>query len=193
MVEGASPELLRELLNEYEELIRDRTPDDWNTAQPGLRRIEIVEFLASIGLVPPDEIIVWWEWQGGHATGRPYSIRHPHLTLDSAKSVRETSGVGFGEFEWNPSWLPVAGEGPKFNIAVDCSGDHTPPLVRAISPEEASTTHDVDSVFQVVSLCTPVAWWIEAIRQGWYFVDENQNWQLRWAELPPEWKRTLLV
>jgi hypothetical protein len=113
--------------------------------------------------------------------------------LDEALSTRGTLGVGFGEFEWNPSWFPVAGEGPKFNIAVDFSGDQVPPLVRAISPEDASTTHDSSSRFQVVSLCTPVRWWIEAIREGLYFVDEHQKWKVRWNDLPPEWKRTLLV
>jgi hypothetical protein len=40
-------------------------------------------------------------------------------------------------------------------------------LVRAVDPEFGGT-QPWQTQQQVVSLCTPVTWWIDSIRRGWY-------------------------
>ena len=41
-------------------------------------------------------------------------------------------------------------------------------LLRVRSVEDSYRTQDWQTDYQVVSLCTPVVWWIDAIRRGWY-------------------------
>ena len=59
------------------------------------------------------------------------------------------------------------------------------PLVRFVSDDGSTSTQDSDTEYQVVSLCTPVTWWIDSIRRGWYKWDGGSSTWTRDAQAQP--------
>lgn len=193
-VEGASPELLSELLTEYGTILKRTSPQIWESSLPGLPREQIIDGLGSAGLPPSEELIAWWTWRNGHAPGTPHGLRNPQLSLRAALSLRSDDEDTAYEMLPSQSWLRVAGEGLKRSIGVSCEEDLNPPSVRSIAPEfdrqHGRVTHG-----QAVSLCTFVAWQLVAIEEGWNRYDpESGFWKLEnWEGIPLEWRLTGIV
>ena len=78
LVEGASPELLRELLEQYEEKLVALGAPVRETMLPGIGRDEVESKLALRGLACPDEIAVWFGWHNGYNRA---GMRHPGIPL----------------------------------------------------------------------------------------------------------------
>jgi hypothetical protein len=74
---------------------------------------------------------------------------------------------GQEDWQWDPRWLQIMGDAN--GLAIFCGGEPTSaPLVRGITWDRAYGTQLTQTVRQAVSLCTPVTWWIDALRHGWY-------------------------
>lgn len=190
-VEGASPELLRDLLVEYERELMNRQPEYVGALSSGRDSHEIVTALESAGIAPAEELIVWWKWHDGvptsHAGGYP---RRPH-PLAHAVGDRDTvipphSGLS-GE-----GWVPILGDSRGIAVRLDAHSAKT--IVRYFEPgwEFGAPEPPFD---QAVSLCTPVTWWIHGLREGWQSYDPGSPvpWWTDVTSFPMEWRRTELL
>jgi hypothetical protein len=74
---------------------------------------------------------------------------------------------GFEDWQWNPSWVQLLGD--NNGLAIECR-DQTDlsPRVRPLSTTGEWGTQPGNGPEQVVSLCTPVTWWIESLRANEY-------------------------
>jgi hypothetical protein len=176
-VEGASSELLSELLQELETELRDAGVPVDAAFRPGTSAPQLRAAFALAGVAVPDEIVVWFGWHDG--VNRPIGNRV--LPIFEMWSSEETiqkyvnpngAPKGSEAWQWNPEWLHFVGD--NNGIAVSCgSGPEAAPLVRRISAGLDYGTQAGDTLHQVVSLCTPVTWWIESMRNGWYKWDRR--------------------
>ena len=167
-VEGAPAEMLTELLRELDEsLTRAGFPVD-RLLLPGSDEGSIRAAVARVGLIAPDELVAWFSWHEGSArldAARPFVPGCTLWSLESVLSLYEKEPLG--EEEWNPNWLQVIG--PNVGIAVYCDSDAAaPPLLRSVAPDSEFGTQPNQTARQVVSLCTPVAWWLDSLANGWY-------------------------
>lgn len=193
-VEGASPELLAELLNEYEsELSSAGVPVSRALAPPADAEALVAAF-ESQGLNLPEELRVWWAWHNGLVQTAPrVPTRFNFLPFEQALRIYDESTFGTDSFSWHRGWLKITRGNNALAVRCDAHGS---PLVRFVSPTGASTAPE-DTETQVVSLCTAVSWWITAIRKGWAFRDpsagEWAEWQLDTSEGPFEWLLTGVI
>lgn len=186
-VEGASPDLLAELLVELEACV---TAAGGTTSHlnRGLRRAEAESALATAGLPLPPELSTWFGWHNGEVwkdawNPGPLALpASPLLTLDESLGMRAAEEpIGVPEWDWDPRWLRLTGEW-KLGVAIRCITADDAPLARMIMDEMRAYVSDTQS--QVVSLCTPITWWIEAIRAGYYTWD-GRFWAVNTEALPP--------
>ena len=192
----SGPAALRSLLDELEETVRSfgGHPEVW--LQPGLTPEAVESTLAKVELRANDELITWFGWHNGvaHSTdglGRPLILpgivpgdlqgltqRYRASVFDMVipsenGAVMEprlfTWGLGFG-------WLPLESSN-QTRYAVSCHGAREAvPLIRR-AEAEAPFDSAWDDKLQAVSLCTPVLWWLEALANGAYQFDaQNQAW-----------------
>jgi len=192
-VEGASAGLLSELLGDLEtEMRKQKVPVDRWLAPPASPETVRSEF-ADIGLIAPDEAIAWFGWHNGVQSVAGSNGALPvfeGISLQVSKRKFTGSRLGQGEWDWNPNWLQIMGW--KYGIAVSCAGvPDEPPLVRSV--EDEWMTQEWQTDHQVVSLCTPVTWWIDAIRRGAYVFDRSTNWWQRDIKQIPHHVRMYLM
>ncbi|MEO6116792.1 MAG: hypothetical protein ABIP33_10435 [Pseudolysinimonas sp.] len=76
--------------------------------------------------------------------------------------------------------------GDANGLAIFCDGDPVdPPLVRGITWDREYGTQPHQTLRQAVSLCTPVAWWVDALRRGRYRWNERTNaWDVDYSKQP---------
>lgn len=194
-VEGASAALLVTLLEEYGSELQERGVPVAEGLARGVDVQHTRSTFAELGLVPPQEVEVWFGWQNGAVAfeGRsvwllpriePWSIR----TVVDSYSGRER---GSETWEWHPRWVQLAGE--KEGIAVWFSEDPLdPPLVRAIEWGEGMQPGDPSK--EVVSLCTVVTWWLDGLRSGRYTWDRDTwSWATENPKVADPRNKTLLL
>ncbi len=190
IVEGAGAALLRDLLSAFDEETERRGGSNKEQLQDGLSEDEIRTALGAIGLTPPDELVVWWGWHNGIRPGKQSQSRWEQRRLDDSVQIYRQQLLGTGVGEWNPNWLRFAGPHTNHGWSVSCAPDGFPPLVRATDPVEA-TTQPEETRFQVVSLCTPVTWWLTGITEGWSVWNEKlEFWETDLTKFPMEWRAT---
>ena len=192
-VEGASPELLGELLDNYARELKRTSPRIYGAMLPGLPKSKISDELGAIGIEPPEEVLVWWNWRNGFRPLVPIGLRHAQLRLEDAVYMYRRSSLGTDIDQWNPHWIHIAGSGNDGD-AVCCQRSDEPPLVRAVSSFDIGTQPYEDPLRQVVSLCTPVTWWLLSIAKGWNSWDPITGfWGWDDSQYPLEWKLTNLM
>jgi hypothetical protein len=190
-IDGAGPQLLTELLATLEERLREaRAPFDEIMGR-GLSRESVQEKLNSIGLTPPEELISWFGWHDTLESARPPWI-FPNLFQMPLASLVQIYPIEVEVGTHPPTWFNIAGD--SNGNAVSCEKDPSqPPLVRALLHDEGGLDFSQDGR-QVVSLCTPVAWWIEALDRGVYTWDLNLGaWRTDRSLLPEIQRHTFLV
>ena len=197
-VEGASPGLLSELLEAYSFELKARDRMTFDALLPGLEPEEIHEKFATIGLEPPEELVVWWGWRNGFRLGNYVGARPLQLTVAQAVRLYEAETLGIttpathDPLVWNPSWIRVAGGGSR-SVAVRC-GQRAVPLVRYVDPEFTGSQDWESAEHQVVSLCTVVTWQLLAIAKRWTVFDQRSGiWVTDWDRYPLEWQITDLI
>jgi hypothetical protein len=190
-VEDAGPELLSRLLSALESERAIHGEPTHRILAPGQSRSEILKQLSPIGLTPPEELVVWWEWSNGLLPGRKGRANFEPFSVQEAIDLYREEQIGEEFYEWNRDWIRVSWE-PNAGMAVSCEQTGRPPLVRNVSP--TSGTQQAETDCQVVSLCTPVTWWLLGLAKGWTVWDDtNQRWQSDIREFPLEWSLTQLV
>jgi len=179
-VEGASAELLSELLGEYQ---REAERHVGLFEMPaGLAESDVRGALQYVGLACPDELVVLFGWHNGSAPNSsrpspfdripPVPLRYTSLQecITAYQGWRENDAesleAGFSGGA-GPDWLPLAGG--FATIAVRCANDQGAPLVKSTSADA--------SAHQVRSLCTLIAWQIQGMASGAYSADENGVWE----------------
>jgi hypothetical protein len=190
-VEGAGPELLSELLAEYETILERTDPSSLASLQPGLTRDDIVQRLDGVELAAPDELIVWWTWRNGFPLMTPHGLMNPQLSIDLALIFREDDeGMCFENLP-SPSWLRVIGDDSRHAIGITCDKNIDPPWVRTVNPE-FNVPDVLGPKYRAVSLCTVMTWHLLSIREGWVrFNPESGTWNWEnYAAVPPEWRAT---
>ncbi|MBX3194178.1 MAG: hypothetical protein KF727_03640 [Microbacteriaceae bacterium] len=169
MVEGAGPELLAELLVELErEMAAAGAPSEM--LAPGISPERCRELLLPICGHVPAEVEVWFEWHNGVLGGADAPRLLRGLEYWSAEQVARADphlGLppGKEEWEWDRRWLRLTGDNYGLIVTTDLRSH---PLVRRWNPELGTAPLSAPSPLQVVSLCTPVARWIGAIRNRWW-------------------------
>jgi len=184
-VEGASATLLGELLLEFEVELRKQNPSIDELLRPPASSKAVHEAFAQMGLIPPDEAVVLFGWHDGCiGTGEGESALPARflLSLKAVTMLFNSSRLGHGEWDWNPKWAQVMGS--KYGLAMSCADvPDRSPLVRSV--EDSAGTADWQTDYQVVSLCTPVTWWIDCMRRGWYKYDQStHSWNRDRTEIP---------
>ncbi|MGE3193888.1 MAG: hypothetical protein AB7K08_10515 [Microbacteriaceae bacterium] len=176
MLVGASAGVLADLLARLEnEMAAAGAPTE--ALAPGIAPERCREVLRPIEGSIPEEVEVWFQWHNGMLGG----TRQPRLlrgldfwSAEQAASADQSGGLPFGEaeWEWDPRWFRLTGD----NYGLIVTTDQRPhPLVRRWNPEIGTSPLHEPSPLQVVSLCTPVARWIEAIRERWWIWDPRTD------------------
>ena len=183
---SASPDLLRTLLDEFEDELRRAGVGFEGWLKPGLDPDEVRATLTVNGFSPNEEVVTWFAWHNGESAPFGASAALPRFALrDLDQVIRHFNGEyaqprGLDWWQWNPAWLRIAwdyGEG----IAVRLNPDPTnTPLVRYVTDDGEFGTQASQTERQVVSLCTPVAWWIKSLRRGWYRFKAHQG--VQWSQ-----------
>ncbi len=149
--------------------------------KPGLPEAQIRSVLSTRGLSAPDELIAWYSRFDGPEFAvdeQPFNC-FPKFALHSLETAitlfdRDSSAPGLGTepWEWDPRWLRLGG--PVQSMAVQCGPiAEAPVLVRSVGDDR--TTQEIRPPYQVVSLCTPLTWWIEGLRAGLYRWDSHSR------------------
>jgi len=185
-VEGASPDLLRELLDRFASTTARLGAPIEDYLNPGISEAEIEDSLGKVGLVPPDELVAWWGWHNGTAPGRNLPLSLDLRSLEISLELYRRQIFGPNQWEWQRSWIPIVGNDPA-GIAIDCSAPRDrPPLVRPVNGSIG--THPDDSDRQAVSLCTVVTWWLLARENGWTYVSADKNfWDVDRSAFRVDW------
>jgi hypothetical protein len=181
-VDGASPELLQELLQTLETEMRAVGVPVSKLLRPGAQRADIQREFHAWAVVAPEEAIVLFEWHDGRFEkpeawwGLPRFEAWSLEYLAAARARRGETPEGFGQWERNPNWMHIMGD--QYGLAMCCADDpENAPLIRF--DDFISGTQEWQIEEQVVSLCTPVTWWIDSIRRGWYQWDKRaQEWHI---------------
>jgi hypothetical protein len=172
-VEGASAELLSRLLSDFELELRGQGVAVDEFLRPGASERDIRAAFDECDLIAPLEAIAWFGWRDG-----PTRTPQSHLVMpmfmgwslaECVRAYRDPRGQPKGSepWQWDPNWLQIMGDAN--GLAIYCSTKETDaPLVRSLSWGREFGTQPAQTLHQVVSLCTPVAWWIDALRNGWY-------------------------
>lgn len=181
-VEGASPELLLGLLEEYQRALHRAGFESRDWLEPGIDRDQVRSVLAPTGLEAPDELLVWYAWQNGprrHADGTifatlPLSFLPAPLAW-SANAYRRQMDEWVPAGLWDRGWLTLQ---DHRGLSVYCGAEPSAPcLVRMQSVEDYDFVTEYRP-YQVVSLCTVVTWWLEALEtNAAWFDPETMGWQ----------------
>jgi hypothetical protein len=91
---------------------------------------------------------------------------------------------GSEDWQWNPDWIRIMGDANGLAICCAAPADNAP-LVRGLSWTGEYGTQPTQTLRQVVSLCTPVTWWIDSLRNGWYRWNADSN---AWEDVD-HWKQ----
>lgn len=171
MAEGASPELLRELLRDWEAELRDVGFPIDRVTNPGVDPAITRDTYRAAGLSAPEELQVWFAWRNG----QPFQV--PGLAGTRAMNDLENSlSSRFDPDFWDPRWVRLAQADPGITMN---TADVTPaPLLRATVFEIGTDPEPSHS--DVRSLCTLVTWFIGALRSGEHRWDrETAAWAPR--------------
>lgn len=164
MVAGAGAKLLEVLLQEWEaELRRVHYPIDEATLA-GISRDETQRIFSAAGLRAPAELVTWFGWRNGQPMDAPPIAGWFHAA-DAANSIhRRALGIPVGndEGDWRPSWVRLGHTDPA--ISMDTADDAPAPLLRVTHFDTGPWSEGDFS--DVRSLCTPVAFYIDALRTG---------------------------
>jgi hypothetical protein len=189
VTEGASPDLLRQLLDLCDRELRQRARPVYDSLRPGLPADVIKRAFARYSLEPNEEAIAWWEWHDGLTQMTGFGLRIEPLPLEAALKLRTENGLGLERSDWNPNWVRVAGTYGGWSMALDFKTTASP-AVRTVDHELDHTTQDEPAERQMISLCTPVVMWITQLQQGWSRFDTSVpgNWIVDWEPAPPSWR-----
>lgn len=193
-VDGAGPELLHELLAEYEAILERTDPRSLASLQPGLTRDDIVQRLDGAELAAPEELIVWWTWRNGYAPMTPHGLMNPQLSLELALIFRSDDEDMAFENLPSPSWLRVMGHDLGDSVGVTCDEKINPPWVRTVNPQ-FNVPDLLGPENRAVSLCTVMTWQLLSIQEGWAQFDAASgmwNWE-NYAAVPAEWRATRVL
>jgi hypothetical protein len=162
----SSPELLRDLLEQWEARLREvHFPVD-DAVRPGLDPNHVADTLVARGLEVPSELVVWFGWHDGQPceSHRLTPAFSPMAMLTTSLDRRDAQGPYFGsDFgSWEPAWLPLSNE--RASLAIDTEGGQVP-RVRMVDFGEFGTWGP-SSHTQVESLCTAVTWFLSALVSG---------------------------
>jgi len=172
-VEGASPALLSELLIGLEEELRKQGVPVDEYLRPGVPPAEVSAGFTECGLVAPEEAVVWFGWRDGpNRTPNSHKVMPMFLSWSLAECVAayvDPNGhpKGDEDWQWDPAWIQIMGDANGLAISCAAPADRAP-LVRALSWDWEFGTQPLQTLNQAVSLCTPVAWWVDALQHGWY-------------------------
>jgi len=196
-----SPAVLRQLLDEFEDIVRAQgAPVDGHLA-PGISRETLTEQLGSVGLAPPEELVTWFAWHNGLRPTFGGKLRvdclPPFITpsaLDTAIERYYTDADADhedGRWDAAPGWLML--DNTVNRLAVHCGGDpNSPPLIRAVDMENPLWAEH--SSQQAISLCTAVSHWIRALELGVYVWNMNDRaWDYTYSRIPPLLLKTGMV
>lgn len=192
-----SPELLAELLDEFTSLTEQAGAPGRGALNAGLAEDVVAERLASVGLVAPEEVCVWYHWADGLAEGMKGAF--PGLVpagleralknyedwvryLDGRAGVALEDGMDPIHLDWGVprGWLRL--EHGSHGVSVECVQRDMAPRVRYAS--EMFYVDEPDG--QGLSLCSPITYLILAIRAGGVVWDRStERWQGNPALMPP--------
>jgi hypothetical protein len=191
-VAGASAGLLGELLAELDVILEESRPGHREIMRPGATVEEIRSTLEPRGIEPNDEIITWFGWHDGIREGSKILSRILPIRLSKALEIVDHEVLGVGDKTlWHPAWIPVT-EGGLWAARADTEID--PPPVRPVQRDMGTHTQDAPPTYQVISLCTPIAWRLQALREGWErFNPTTGRWEADKTLFPAPWWDTLLV
>lgn len=207
--DGASPQLLAELLEQCEkEFISAGVPlDRW--LAPGIGAEEVNQKLAEVGLIAPDELLVWFGWHNGLTTPTPGEIaeralpnfvpasidltirRYKDLVLNFEPPYMNDIPLKYFTFGAGEGWLRI--EDDSRGCAVDCSGKYPPsdaPRIRYASEQFYET--GAETLFRAVSLCTRVTWMLDSFHSGAFnWNAETQWWDIDFTSRPDTQRASL--
>lgn len=178
-LDGAGPAKLDSLLRELDHVLAALDVDLNLVLDPGIAPDLVREAFAQVGLVPPEELIVWYGWHNGlrvDAQGKYLGLTPFVAQADVDWSIanyryqlREAVPMGL----WAEGWLCMESDR---GLSAYCSrnpGDL--PLLRRVD-FEAFDFLEESSAHQIVSLSTMVALWIDAIEAGlvWPIIELGQ-------------------
>jgi hypothetical protein len=193
---------LRNLLEEYEGLLRASGSPEPDTMVPGLEPGRIRDVLNAAGLAAPDEIVDWFSWCNGEArleqdgfgsfTLAPTSLAPvsleaslQHYRREELEEAHSNAGdwddppQNDPEYWWPSSWVVIARMNQHLLVADTNSPDGTRCPVSEVTWQEA--------VPFGTSIEAVVAYWIASLRAGSATWDDQAG---RWIPEPsssPRW------
>ena len=211
MLESASPDLLESLLANYGTRLKVAgvPVDEW--LAPGVAEQTVREELESVGLIAPDELIVWFGWHNGRSTTIPREVSvhalpdFSPLSVGEAVKGYEREVLNFEAPPVYPGRTPIPDEffqfgvtrgwmrlvGSVYGTAIECvSPPSEPPRLRSANEDFVESAPE--GFYQAVSLCTLVNWWIESLDSGAFTWDATGGrWLVDQMRLPASQRAVL--
>ena len=192
-VEPSGPDALAEFLGEFEERLRGQGVEVDKYLAPGVENSRVKAALAEIELSPPQELLAWFAWRNGLTAPDGESLRGNILppfispvSVEMAIKRFRVASIRPAELQWDFSseWLKISSE--RFGVSVRCSGDASEaPVVRWVDIDHPVGSNDRSH--QVVSLCTVVNWWNEALDLGVFrWLRDETRWEWDYSLMTEE-------
>ena len=203
----SSPELLRDLLSEFErELLSSSFPlDDYFNR--GLARDEVSQAIEAAGLIPNAEVVEWFVWRDGRRRPKKvrlgptaaavmsfnslqegielHQIRRDNVAVLIEQSEDDPELIAHIDFGIGAGFLQITDRDTE-SWAVESVHD-----LHGISPRVhrgMTQFHRFPGLWRAESLCTIATWLIEAVRDG-AFVDADGRWGIRDEAWPDDMVR----
>jgi hypothetical protein len=164
----ASPQRLKSLLADFDTALASVGVDVDSVLAPGITESEVRSGFQSMGLVAPDELVVWFGWHNGlgAASGKTWAGLPPFMSQASLDWMTDRYRYHIEEAVpagvWVAGWVSL--DDTK-DVAAFCSGDAAAsPIVRVFDLELFPPEPSAEG--QVLSLCTMISWWVAAIQTG---------------------------
>lgn len=194
-VSPSGADALRDMLSDYEALLESKGARVRRYLAHGVDRQHIEREFEKISLVPNEELVTWFEWANGTVQSSDMPAGGPILpfivnvsvevAVDRYKQFRDSDDE-FAMWAWSEGWFGIEESGYSLNVS--CLGpSDQPPLVQNADPEghEVGSEHNE---YQVVSLCTLVTYWAEAVENGaCLWLPERRAWDIQFSSLPREY------
>lgn len=193
-VQPRGPEVLQGLLSDYEAALHGAGFPVHGALRPGISEGTVRDQFGRVGLEPGPELLVWYGWRDGFTGDMRLPSPHMGPGIDVFLPLEESIDRYMHDRQkdylaWPAEWVRLIST--QHGIIARCVPEDPQLLmaarIDALPGEEGAPP-------TIVSLCTPITWWVEAIRNGNYQFDRSSGrWDSDYRDLPLERRHSGMV
>ncbi|RWZ58433.1 SMI1/KNR4 family protein [Labedella populi] len=183
------------LLEQYEQLARARGSVAIDYLRPGLTVAEITEIEERYGFPLSDDVKAVWMWHNGMGPrpsrdtpvtiGSGWDFRELSESIEYAQMILDMRNEGDGDRYVESRWVTF-NRGSRSDV-IETSNIQLPDSSVLLSDMTSSVLN-----FPIVTVAEKIRWYIWAIENGVWFVDDTGTWRSRHELYPKNGMRHLI-